>query len=233
MKIPSKSILGLIGRVKSAAPVPDQAPDIEETADIDEPHVGVGLNGILAATGKLLAVNRGVATPDERDSLEFKRLMPVNKLMSERVSMDASKMRRKLAMLAARRGNLSSLSPFAFDDDLQGLLIGNALSSPSEEINPISLLEQARRVTLMGPGGINNDSAVTEDMQMIHGSQFGFVSPIETPESSRAGIDARLAWGTKIGSDGKIYQKFFDWRNKVYRWLSPEDVAGKTIKLPD
>jgi len=82
----------------------------------------------------------------------------------------------------AKHRTLKPLHPFAFDKYSDGMILGNPLSAPLEEINPIHLMEQARRVTQMGPGGIGSDNAITEDMQAIHGSQFGFLSTLEGPE---------------------------------------------------
>jgi DNA-directed RNA polymerase beta subunit len=135
--------------------------------------------------------------------------------------------------LIARHKNLKAIGPFAFDSYMEKFLIGNPLSSPLEEINPLHLLEQSRRATQMGPGGIGTDNAITEDMQAIRTDQFGFVSTLEGPESEKIGIDTRMAWGSKIGSDGKPYQKFLNRRTGKLQWMSPEDLDGLTVKLPD
>lgn len=197
-----------------------------------EPYVPVGIQGVLAASSKLLAVNRGLVPPDDRDSWEFKRVMTTDRLMRERIRMDASKMRRKISMLAAKRKTLKGIPPNAFDKDIEGLLVGNPLSSPLEEINPMQLVGQARRITMMGPGGIGSDDAVTPEMQAIHPSQFGFISTLEGPESARAGVDVRLATGTRIGSDGRIYQQFKDRSTGAKVWRSPEDLSGKVVSIP-
>lgn len=97
----------------------------------------------------------------------------------------------------------------------------------------MALATQARRVTMMGPGGVGSSDAITEGMQAIHGSQFGFICPLSGPESEKIGVDARLAWGAKFGSDGKIYQQFRDPRKNKLVWKSAEDLRGKVLKLPD
>lgn len=228
-------ILSLVRRARgskrAAADLP--AEEEESAVDTEEPHVPVGLKGVIAATSKLLAVNRGLTPVDDRDSWEFKRVMTPDKMMAERVRMDASKMRRKLSRYAAKHGNLRSVLPFAFDEDVQGLLIGSSLSAPLEEINPVHILEQARRVTLMGPGGVGSSNAVTPEMQAISGSQFGFIDPLAGPESESAGIDTRLATGVRLGSDGRIYQKFRDRRNGGRVWLSPDRLSSRVVRLPD
>ena len=228
-----EDIVGMVkGATASSGGRINRMPDAPVSHDVDE-YVGVGLDGILAASGKLLAVNRGEAETDERDSLAFKRIMTPDRLMRERVRMDADHSGRKLMRALARKRSLKSMTPFHFDNYTTGLLLGNSLSTPLEEINPMHLVEQARRVTLMGPGGIGTPQAITPGMQAVHASQFGFLDPLHGPESERAGVDSRFAWGVRIGSDGRLYQQFTNRRTKQPEWLSPDKLDGKTIRLPD
>jgi DNA-directed RNA polymerase beta subunit len=147
--------------------------------------------------------------------------------------MDAGKVSRQLMYQVARKKNLSSIPTAMFDPYVERLLVGNPLTAPLEEINPMQLTESARRITKMGPGGLGSSDSITEEAQAIHPSQFGYISVIEGPESERAGIDVRVAWGAKLGSNGRLYQKYFDRHSKKMRWLSPEDVSNLTIKIPD
>jgi DNA-directed RNA polymerase beta subunit len=201
--------------------------------DDEEEYVPVGVKGLLSASQKLLAINRGLDKPDERDSLLFKRILTTDKLLSERIKLDNGRVKGSMLPLIAKHKNLKAVGPFSFDPYMEQFLIGNPLSSPLEEINPLHLLEQSRRATQMGPGGIGTENAITEAMQAIRTDQFGFVSSLEGPESEKIGIDTRMAWGSKIGSDGKPYQKFFNRKTGKYQWMSPEDLDGLTIKLPD
>lgn len=218
------AVSSLLQQVKRPAP---KAPE----ADPD--HVSVGLKGLIAASENLLAVNRGMVEPDERDALQYKRLYTPDKLMRERVKLDADKTRMNLMRRVSKIRSLRAVVPGAFNSYTEGMIVGNPLSMPLEEINPMHLVEQARRVTHMGPGGLPSDDSITAEAQNVHPSQAGFISVLEGPESSRAGVDVRLAWGTKIGDDGKIYQKFRNARTGKYHWLSAEDLDGKTIGLPD
>jgi DNA-directed RNA polymerase beta subunit len=195
--------------------------------------VSVDHHALLAITDKLLAVNRGQAEPDERDSLEFRRIHTPDKLLAERINLDAGNVRRVAMRRLAKQRNLKPIGPGHFDPYVSSLLIGNPLTSPLEEINPLHLVEQSRRITQMGPGGIPSDESITQDSQNVHPSIFGFLSAIEAPESSRAGVDTRLAWGAKIGSDGKIYQKMLNRRTGKHQYVSPDDLANKTVGLPD
>jgi DNA-directed RNA polymerase beta subunit len=232
---PVSEVVESVEPKEASVPAPAAPPESAQMLydDDQDEYVPVGIGGLLASTEKLLAVNRGLTPTDDRDSWGFKRVKTPDMLMRERVRLDAAKTRLNLLRNAARMKNLSGMHSFAFNPYTEGLLVGNSLSMPLEEINPMQLVEQSRRITMMGPGGIGSEDAITQDMQAINATQFGFISPLEGPESSRAGVDVRLSWGTKYGSDGKVYQRFLDPRKKKYVWLSPEQVIGKVVKIPD
>ncbi|MEG1884694.1 MAG: hypothetical protein RR182_00295 [Alistipes sp.] len=201
--------------------------------DDGEEYTPVGVDGLLAASEKLLAINRGLVPTDERDSLAFKKVFRTHALINERIRMDAGKVRRGVMYQAARNKSLKGLAPLAFDPYVQQHLVGNPLTSPSEETNPLLLYENARRVTLMGPGGLSSDDSITEEAQTTHPSQFGFISPVESPESSRAGIDTRITYGARLGSDGRLYQKLKNHRTGEMEWYNPEQLSTLTVKIPD
>jgi hypothetical protein len=148
----------------------------------EESYVPVGIGGLLAASEKLLAINRGLIPTDERDSLQFKKILPTHALIRERIAMDSGKIRQAVLRRASKTKSLKGMYPFVFDPYVEGQLVSNPLSSPLEEINPMQLVEQARRMTLMGPGGLGSEDAITEESQAIHPSTFGFISALEGPE---------------------------------------------------
>jgi len=156
---------------------------VSEKSNNTGEYIPLGLDGILASTEKLLAVNRGMVPVDSRDAQEFKRVYDTPALLKERVKMDRNKLVRKAIRNASKKGSLAGVSPFAFDDMMVGHLVGNPLSAPIEEINPLHGVDQSRRVTQMGPGGIGSDNAITQGMQNVEPGQFGFKSPLEGPES--------------------------------------------------
>ena len=201
------------------------------TFDVQKDDVDANVDTILAATEKILAINRGLAQPDERDSLRFRRLYPMDRLISERIALDADKLFLKTMRRVIRQKSLKPINVNHFDKYTENLIVGNPLSMPLEEINPLHLIEQARRVTQMGPGGLGEDS-ITEDAQNLHPSEFGFLSALEGPESERIGVDTRIAWGAKVGSDGNIYQKFLNKKTGRREWLSPTDLGDKIVGLP-
>lgn len=171
-----------VAKVRSILPKRKIDANDNGVPDDEEEYVPVGVKGLVSASQKLLAINRGLDKPDERDSLLFKRILTTDRLLSERIRLDSDRVRGAMLPLIARHKNLKAVGPFAFDSYMEKFLIGNPLSSPLEEINPLHLLEQSRRATQMGPGGIGTDNAITEDMQAIRTDQFGFLSSLEGPE---------------------------------------------------
>lgn len=214
---------------KSAAQKDRYAVDDDEYEEYD----AIGVDGLLAASEKLLAVSRGAEKEDERDSLYNDRVYTAPKLIAERIKLDHGKvLRTAMGRFNATR-SLKGFSPDLFGKYTVGYLNGNPLAAPLEEINPLQLVEQQTRITKMGPGGIGDPNAITESMQNVHASQFGFVDPIAGPESERAGVDVRLASGARIGSDGRIYRKMLNRRNGKREWVSPTDTHQKVVKIPD
>lgn len=228
--IDSDDLVQLIG--KKASAVNNTVPEFELDDDGEE-YQGVGIDGLLASTEKLLAINRGLVDTDERDSMKFQKILTRPALFRERIKMDSGKLARTAMYRVAKMKNLSGIQPGYFNGYVDSVLVGNPLTSPLEEINPMQLVENSRRITRMGPGGLSSSDSITEDSQAVHPSQFGFISPIEGPESERAGIDVRMALGARIGSNGRIYQKMFDRRKNRFRWMSPEDLDGLVVKIPD
>jgi DNA-directed RNA polymerase beta subunit len=206
---------------------------VDEDIFGDRNYVPVGVGGMIAATEKLLHVNQGVADPDDRDASQFKRLYTVPHLLRERIRLDADKSKRSLLRFSARTKSLKAARPFLFDGYMDGQLVGNPLTMPLEEINPMHILEQSRRITQMGPGGIGSEDSITGQMQAVKASEFGFIDPLAGPESSLAGVDVRASWGTKYGRDGRIYQRMKNRRTGKMEWVSPDDLKNKILKLPD
>lgn len=203
-----------------------------ESARPDE-EIVMGLPGMQAASMKVLAINRGLADPDDRDSPVFKRIVDPADQFGERIELDRDGVLKKLMRTLARTRTLKPFHVGVLSPAAEGHITRNSLSIPLEQINPLDELNQHRRVSMMGDGGISSADMVTGAMQSISTAQFGFISPLEGPESELAGVDVRLAHNVRLGSNGRVYQQFRNPKTGNLHWLSPEDVAGSTVGLPD
>ena len=200
--------------------------------DFDE-YDAIGMDGLLAATEKVLAVNRGLVEPDDRDSLDNDRIYTPDRLLSEHVKLDTNRVLRNTMGRLNRTRTLQGFPLDAFGDYTKNYITSNPLVPALEEVNPMHLMEHKRRMTKLGPGGVGDPNAITLEMQGVHSSQFGFIDPLAGPESEKAGVDVRLAYGTRIGSNGRIYQKFRNRKTGKMEWLDSAAVRDKVVRLPD
>lgn len=234
-----RAVLNMYFPDKKAAAAPnfsagfDIRSSMGTTDDEGDEYRPVGLDGLLASTRKLLAVNRGQDQPDERSIPAFAKVYPMHKLMRERIRFDEGKIRRNVLRMLANRRNLSPIHPRVFDSYHKEIITKNPLTTPIEETNPLQLLGQQRRITHMGPGGIGSHDAVTPELQSLNANEFGYYSILEGPESSSAGVDVRLAWGAKLGPDGRMYRPLLNKRTGKEEWVSPEMLHGKFLQLPE
>ncbi|MBS0627133.1 MAG: DNA-directed RNA polymerase subunit beta [Verrucomicrobia bacterium] len=77
------------------------------------------------------------------------------------------------------------------------------LSQFMDQTNPIAELTHKRRLSSLGPGGLNRERAGFE-VRDVHPSHYGRVCPIETPEGPNIGLITSLASFAKINEFGFI-----------------------------
>lgn len=151
----------------------------------DDPgYVSFPVDVLVDVSKKLLDLNRGVVEADHRDALYFRKAYTVPELLKERIQLDPGQTARNFVRKSTYRKQLSGLSQNVFQDYIDGLLIGNPLSMPLEEINPMHIVDQSRRFTQLGPGGIASPELITEESQNVNPSEFFFLDTIAGPESS-------------------------------------------------
>lgn len=77
------------------------------------------------------------------------------------------------------------------------------LSQFMDQTNPISELTHKRRLSCLGPGGLNRERAGFE-VRDVHPSHYGRICPIETPEGPNIGLITSLSSFAKINEFGFI-----------------------------
>ena len=77
------------------------------------------------------------------------------------------------------------------------------LSQFMDQTNPVAELTHKRRLSSLGPGGLNRDRAGFE-VRDVHSSHYGRICPIETPEGPNIGLITSLSSFAKINEFGFI-----------------------------
>ena len=96
------------------------------------------------------------------------------------------------------------------------------LSQFMDQTNPLSEITHKRRVSALGPGGLNRERAGFE-VRDVHQTHYGRICPIETPEGANIGLINSLASYSRINTYGFI--------ETPYRLVSNGKVTDKVIYL--
>src|SRR5690606_26585700 len=75
------------------------------------------------------------------------------------------------------------------------------LSQVVDQTNPLSMLTHERRLSALGPGGLNRKRAGFE-VRDVHISHYGRICPIETPEGTNIGLISSLAMYASVDDYG-------------------------------
>ena len=247
-----KIIVGHSPSVKAASLV-EETPDLDDLLDTEKLAAAVAvdpgwktqsfdlkekdysqvtLNTLLRSTQKIFNMANGRESADDRDSLAFQRFYGPEDFFKERIEKDAGGALRSALFKATYRGSLNPFKARPFDSQINGVLIGSGLGAPIEEVNPVEIMDQVMRVTRTGEGGISSSShGIPVDSRSVQPSHLGFIDPVRTPESGKAGVDVRLTIGALKGSDGQLYTKLRGRDGKI-RPVSASRATGSVLAFP-
>jgi len=96
----------------------------------------------------------------------------------------------------------------------KGVFGSYQLSQFMDQTNPLSEITHKRRLSALGPGGLNRERAGFE-VRDVHTSHYGRLCPIETPEGPNIGLITSLTTYARVNEYGFIetpYRKVIDGR---------------------
>ena len=188
---------------------------------------------ILRASNKLVDINRGVDEPDQRDSLLFKELWNIGDHIPERITNSRMRVINKLRNNVDRKETIREIvSPDIFGVPVKSFFTTTSLAQQTNQTNPIDMIGNHLRTTLMGTGGIGSDNAVSFDAKLTHPSQLGVIDPVHTPEGASSGISTHLALGvSKRGNDPTT--RLWDVKGKEWVDRSPLELRKSTVAFAD
>jgi DNA-directed RNA polymerase beta subunit len=204
------------------------------THTLGYPYEKASPSAILAASKKLLDIHKAADDVDDRDSLAFKTFHSVDDFVKERVQLEARAMRAKLGWkLDASHGDLKKALPAGpFTRSMHGLLTGSSLSAVPMQINPMELVDEASRVTMLGEGAIASERAIPLEARDVHPTHLGILDPARSPESFKIGVDLRAAIGARRDDKGNLYAPVIDMKTGKPTYLKAGDMATSVIAFP-
>ena len=197
---------------------------------------------IISAVRYLVGLTRNEGHVDDIDHLGNRRLRTIDELAGEEIRKGFLKLRRTVQ----ERMNLKE------PDELTPRMLVNSktisaaidyffgrseLSQVVEQTNPLHQLTHERKLSALGPGGLNRKRAGFE-VRDVHISHYGRICPIETPEGTNIGLITSLGIYADVDDFGFIVTpyrvvekgrvtgavRYLRADEEVDRWIGPADL---------
>ena len=171
----------------------------------------------LAAIDYLINLKFDVGEVDDIDHLGNRRVRSVGELLQNQVRVGLNRLERivreRMTICDANSLTPNTLvNPKPIVAAIREFFGSSQLSQFMDQTNPLAELTHKRRISALGPGGLNRDRAGFA-VRDIHLSHYGRICPIETPEGPNAGLIGVLATHARINSYGFIETPYYKVEN--------------------
>ncbi len=167
--------------------------------DVSEKEMTLRPEDLIASIRYVLdLLDQGAqAQIDDIDHLGNRRLRTIDELAADEIRKGFLKLRRtvqermtikEVADMTPR----SLINPKSVSAAIEYFFGRGELSQVVDQTNPLSQLTHERRLSALGPGGLNRKRAGFE-VRDVHISHYGRICPIETPEGTNIGLISSLA----------------------------------------
>ncbi|HEQ65336.1 MAG TPA: DNA-directed RNA polymerase subunit beta [bacterium] len=228
--------LGLVGRYQLNRKLGTDYP-------VDEENSKLYLDDVIKILKRLIQVNNGEIPGDDIDHLGNRRIRSVGEVLEDQLGSAMKRIEKNIRDKMSMYGEDAKLTP--------SMLIGtrplsasilsffgqNQLSVFMEQTNILSELENKRKVTGAGPGGILKERAPFS-LREVHSSHYSRFDPVTSPESNAIGVVTQLATFAKVNQYGfieapyrKVYQTAKNAVTTLRNRMPIEDVKDSKGKV--
>ncbi len=186
---------------------------------------------------------RVIVAEDDIDHLGNRRLRTIDELACDEIRKGFLKLRRTVQERMSMKdpdqlGKIAELiNSKAISGAIEFFFGRGELSQVVDQTNPLSQLTHERRLSALGPGGLNRKRAGFE-VRDVHISHYGRICPIETPEGTNIGLIASLSIYSTVDEYGFLitpYRKV-DKSSSVnggYEFLRADEEMKSVLAPPD
>ncbi|MDB4415873.1 DNA-directed RNA polymerase subunit beta, partial [Akkermansiaceae bacterium] len=164
----------------------------------------------LAATKYLLGLKKGEGILDDIDHLGSRRVRAVGELLANQCRVGLARTERlvkeRMTLFDVNIEGMTPqklINPKALSAVVRDFFGRSQLSQFMDQTNPLAELTHKRRLSALGPGGLNRDRAGFE-VRDVHTSHYGRICPIETPEGPNIGLINSMCTYARINEFGFI-----------------------------
>jgi DNA-directed RNA polymerase subunit beta len=178
---------------------------------------------------------------DDIDDLKNKRVRSVGELLQSQLRLGFVRMEKvaRERMTSTDQENLLPgiiLSVKPISASIKSFFSSNQLSTFMDQTNPLSEITNKRRLSSLGPGGLQRTSAKLE-VRDVHRSHYGRICPIETPEGPNIGLISQLTTHARVDEFGFIMTPYREVKEgKVTEgiiYLTAQDERGQMVAPAD
>ncbi|MBT8042151.1 MAG: DNA-directed RNA polymerase subunit beta [Kiritimatiellales bacterium] len=221
---------------------------IQQKLGIDSTSLTLEVEDVVEALRYLLMIRLGEGTLDDIDHLGSRRIRTVGELLEGQCRVGLARIQRlvkeRMTIFDTTVDRLSSqklINPKALSAVIKDFFGRSQLSQFMDQTNPLSELTHKRRLSALGPGGLNRDRAGFE-VRDVHSSHYGRICPIETPEGPNIGLISSLSTFAKVNEYGFIVTPYLKVsKGKVSKnldWLTADEeeryvIAQANAELDD
>ena len=165
---------------------------------------------VISAMRYLFKLRAGEGLLDDIDHLGSRRVRAVGELLANQCRVGLSRTERlvkeRMTLFDINIETMTPqklINPKALSAVVRDFFGRSQLSQFMDQTNPLSELTHKRRLSALGPGGLNRDRAGFE-VRDVHVSHYGRICPIETPEGPNIGLINSLCSFARINEFGFI-----------------------------
>jgi DNA-directed RNA polymerase subunit beta len=193
---------------------------------------------ILETVRHLIELKNGRGSVDDIDHLGNRRVRAVGELMENQYRIGLVRMERAIKERMSMSQEIDTLMPHDLINAkpvsavVKEYFGSSQLSQFMDQTNPLSEVTHKRRLSALGPGGLNRERAGFE-VRDVHPTHYGRICPIETPEGPNIGLIASLSTFARVNEYGFVetpYRKAGEGRvTDDVGWYSALEEEGKYI----
>ena len=175
------------------------------------------ISDVYASLSYYICLLYGIGKYDEIDHLGNRRVRQVGETIQNQFRIGIARMERQIRdkmstqeIDAVTPKSLINIRPVTAA--LKEFFGSSQLSKFMDQINPLAELNDKRRLSALGPGGLSRERAGME-VRDVNPSHYGRICPIETPEGQNIGLITSLASYARVNEYGFIttpYRKVVD-----------------------
>src|SRR5262245_2894965 len=204
--------------------------------EIDESEMTLRSLDYLNAIRYVLRLRAGEGHLDDIDHLGNRRLRTIDELAADELRKGFLKLRRTVQERMSIRDQQDMtprtlINPKSVSAAIEYFFGLGELSQVVDQTNPLAQLTHERRLSALGPGGLNRKRAGFE-VRDVHISHYGRICPIETPEGTNIGLISSLSiyagvdeYGFLITPYRKVHRRKLTEGKEGVNWLRADEES--------